>query len=211
MTDYIFILEMIGTIAFAITGALVAVEENMDMLGICILGMTTASGGGIIRDIILGATPPAAFRDPVYVITAIAVSLIIFHPAVRGFLKKEQKIYDWLMIRMDSAGLGIFTAVGVQAAMSYTAKPGVFLAVFIGVLTGVGGGVLRDLFAQRKPYIFVKHFYASASIIGAFTAILLWYRAGAEIAMMACAGVTVVLRLLAARYRWHLPHPADSR
>ncbi len=210
MNTYLFVLEMIGTIAFAIAGALVAIEEKMDMLGVCILGMTTASGGGIIRDIILGVTPPAAFRDPVYVITAIAVSLIIFSPAVRSFLRKEEKIYDWLLIRMDSVGLGIFTAVGVETAMSYTAKPSIFLAVFIGVLTGVGGGVLRDLFAQRKPYIFVKHFYATASIIGAFCAVIFWYSLGRVNAMIICAAVTIVLRLLAARYRWHLPHAVQN-
>ena len=210
MNTYLFVLEMIGTIAFAIAGALVAIEEKMDMLGVCILGMTTASGGGIIRDIILGVTPPAAFRDPVYVITAIAVSLIIFSPAVRSFLRKEEKIYDWLLIRMDSVGLGIFTAVGVETAMSYTAKPSIFLAVFIGVLTGVGGGVLRDLFAQRKPYIFVKHFYATASIIGAFFAVIFWYSLGRVNAMIICAAVTIVLRLLAARYRWHLPHAVQN-
>ena len=200
-----FILELMGTIAFAASGALVAIDKKMDVLGVCILGLTTAVGGGIMRDLILGITPPAAFRDPVFAMTGILVSLILFIPSVRKTLQKTGKIYDFLLLVMDSIGLGLFTVAGVQTAYSADLEPNLFLAVFVGVLTGVGGGILRDTFAGNTPFIFVRHFYACASIIGAILCAVLWDSAGSLSAMIAGASVTILLRLLAARYHWSLP------
>ena len=201
----IFVLELMGTIAFAASGALVAIDKKMDVLGVCILGLTTAVGGGIMRDLILGITPPAAFRDPVFAMTGILVSLILFIPSVRKTLQKTGKIYDFLLLVMDSIGLGLFTVAGVQTAYSTDPEPNLFLAVFVGVLTGVGGGILRDTFAGNTPFIFVRHFYACASIIGAILCAVLWDSAGSLSAMIAGASVTILLRLLAARYHWSLP------
>jgi len=202
----LFIFEMVGTIAFAVSGALVAVKKRMDLLGVVVLGMTTAVGGGIVRDLILGVTPPMAFREPVYALTSILVSLLIFLPGVRRRISSDNS----LLLLMDALGLGVFTAVGVQAGM---AEGRFFLAVFVGTLTGVGGGVMRDIFAGEQPAIFVRHFYACASIIGAVVCTLLW-PAGQVIAMLAGSGVTLVLRLLAARYKWSLPkaeEPEEKR
>lgn len=201
---YLF-LELAGTAAFAVSGAMTAVQMHMDIFGAAILGMTTAAGGGIIRDMILGLTPPKAFRDPVYVILAIVVSIIVFQPFVRRFFHRQQDIYDHVLQSMDSIGLAIFTMSGIETAMAYTAKPNLFLAVFVGVLTGCGGGVLRDLFADRTPVIFRKYFYASASLSGALVCILMWGWAG-HIPSVTCGGaVILVLRGLAIHYRWHLP------
>lgn len=205
MENWYFILELIGTAAFAVSGAMTAVQMRMDLFGAAILGMTTACGGGIIRDMILGLTPPKAFRDPVYAVVAIAVSILVFQPFVRRFLHKRQDIYDMVLQNADTAGLAIFTMTGIETAMSYTAKPNLFLAVFVGVLTGTGGGVLRDLFANRTPVIFRKYFYASASLIGAVICVVLWGELGRLPAVMAGAAVILVLRILAAHYRWHLP------
>ncbi|MDO5110393.1 MAG: TRIC cation channel family protein [Erysipelotrichaceae bacterium] len=205
MENWYFILELIGTAAFAVSGAMTAVQMRMDLFGAAILGMTTACGGGIIRDMILGLTPPKAFRDPVYAMVAIAVSILVFQPFVRRFLHKRQDIYDMVLQNADTAGLAIFTMTGIETAMSYTAKPNLFLAVFVGVLTGTGGGVLRDLFANRTPVIFRKYFYASASLIGAVICVVLWGELGHLPAVMAGAAVILVLRILAAHYRWHLP------
>ena len=200
-----FLLEIIGTIAFAISGALVGIEKKMDIFGVTILGLVTAVGGGILRDLFLGSTPPVALRDPVFALTAIFVSIVMFLPSVRRMLASTGRIYDLLLLLMDSVGLGLFTVAGVQIAYAVTTEKNLFLITFVGVLTGVGGGLLRDTFAGNMPYIFIKHFYACASIIGAWICALLWPYSGALSAMIAGASATVVLRLLAAYYHWSLP------
>lgn len=203
--NLLLILEIIGTIAFAASGAIVGVQKKMDIFGVVILGLTTAVGGGILRDLILNITPPAAFRDPVFAATAIVVSIVIFVPAVRAAFEHRKKIYDVLILIMDSIGLGLFTVVGIQAATEAMAERNLFLISFVGVLTGVGGGILRDIFAGQTPFIFNKHFYACASIIGAWTCLLLWEPLGQVPAMIAGSLLTTILRFLAARYRWSLP------
>ena len=193
----IFALEIIGTIAFAISGAMVGIEKKMDIFGVLVLGMTTAVGGGIIRDLLIGVVPPMAFQEPVYALTAIAVSIIVFLPFVRNRINKISK----MILLMDSIGLGIFTVIGIKAAASFN---NAFLSIFLALVTGVGGGVLRDVFAQDRPMIFVKHFYASASIIGAVVSLLLW-NINVETSMIVGAATVIVLRILAAKFRWHLP------
>ncbi len=200
----LFILEIIGTIAFAVSGAVVGIQKKMDIFGVCILGLTASVGGGILRDLILNITPPAAFQNPVFALTALLVSILFFVPAVRNAFE-HRKFYEALILVMDSIGLGLFTVVGVQVATAAMPKRNLFLITFVGVLTGVGGGLLRDVFAGNTPYIFIKHFYACASIIGAWTCALLWPLTGSAAAMIAGAAVTVILRLLAARFRWSLP------
>lgn len=200
----LFALEIIGTIAFAISGAVVGIQKKMDIFGVCILGLTASVGGGILRDLILNITPPAAFQNPAFAVTAILVSILFFIPAVRNAFE-HRKVYEALILIMDSIGLGLFTVVGVQVATAAMPERNLFLITFVGVLTGVGGGILRDVFAGNTPYIFIKHFYACASIIGAWTCALLWPLTGSAAAMIAGAAVTVILRLLAARFRWSLP------
>ena len=129
--------EIIGTVAFAASGAIVALKKEMDIFGVAILGLFTAVGGGVIRDMILGNTPPAVFKDPVYAVVAIITSVIIFLPKVRGLLKKSPKVYDIVMLIMDSVGLGIFTVVGIQTAKSVNPDSGYFLLVFVGIVTGL--------------------------------------------------------------------------
>ncbi len=197
MPDFYFVLQIIGTVAFAVSGALEAIEKKMDIFGVAVLGMTTAVGGGIIRDIITGSLPPVVFTQPVYVFVSLGVGLIVFLPPVRRFLKKT----DAVLLVMDSIGLGIFTVVGAKAGMM---TGNAFLAVFVAVVTGVGGGVMRDLFAGIKPQIFVKHFYACASIIGAVLCVAL-FGLGENAAMVSGAALIALLRILAARFRWSLP------
>ena len=195
--EFVLILEVIGTVAFAISGALAAVRKKLDIFGVVMLGFTTALGGGIIRDVLIGAIPPMAFRNPFYALLAVAVAATMFFPVVRRYAMKAEK---YLLI-MDTIGLAVFTVIGVRAGMVYDS---IFLSVFVGMLTGVGGGVLRDLFVNEKPYIFVKHFYACASISGALVAALCWPLG--EIPAMAIGAVVVfVLRILAARFHWSLP------
>ncbi len=197
--------EIIGTLAFAVSGAIAALKKGMDIFGVATLGLITAVGGGVIRDIILGNTPPAVFKDPMYALLAVFTSVIFFLPAVRKIFSKSQKAYDIVMLIMDSVGLGVFTVVGIQTAKSVNSHSGFFLLVFVGIVTGVGGGLLRDICSLEMPYIFVKHFYACASLLGAVTCVFLWDKAGEKAAMFAGTAVIVVLRLLAAKFRWSLP------
>ena len=109
-------LELIGTVAFAVSGATVGISKKMDIFGVITLGVITSVGGGVIRDVILGCTPPATFQNPVYALLAILISVIIFFPAVRRFLFKKQKVYESFLLITDSVGLGIFTVVGMSIA-----------------------------------------------------------------------------------------------
>lgn len=203
------IFEIIGTVAFAFSGAMVGLSKKMDIFGVTVLGIVTAVGGGVIRDIVLGLTPPATFKNPVYISVAIAVSIILFIPSVRRFLFKKQNAFDKAMLFMDSVGLGIFTAVGVETACIAEHR-NLFLLVFVGMITGIGGGVLRDVLSGNTPYIFVKHFYASASLIGALVFIVFWKFFGQSAATLGCAFSVTVLRLLAAKFRWSLPKAAED-
>lgn len=195
--DLYFILEIIGTIAFAISGAMVAIENKMDILGVLILGVTTAIGGGIIRDILIGSTPPTALINPLYSLIAFGVAAIVFIPAIRRHVNVNHK---WFVF-IDSLGLGVFTVIGLKTAMPFN---NVLFELFLGVLTGVGGGVIRDVFATQKPMIFVRHFYAAASLSGAIVCILL-FSINETLAMISGIAVTLILRLLAAQFKWHLP------
>lgn len=200
-----FILEIIGTVAFSISGSVVALKKNMDIFGVMTLGLCTACGGGVIRDLILGITPPSMFTTPIYAGVSVLASLVIFMTAVRDMLHRYERIYDAVMLIMDSVGLGVFTVVGIQCAVSVSDSFNFFLLLFVGVITGVGGGVLRDVLSGEPPYIFIKHFYACASIIGAAVCIFLIKPLGISTASV-IGGITVlVLRLLAARFRWKLP------
>lgn len=205
MNTFVLILELVGTVAFAASGAIIAIRKKMDIFGVAVLALTTAVGGGIIRDVILDVTPPATFRNPIYALTAAVVSLVIFIKPVRHYLTGNHKVYQRTMLVMDAVGLGIFSVVGVS--MAYTVQPdgGAFLAVFVGVLTGVGGGVLRDVMAGDMPYIFVKHVYACASLAGALLCALTWQVLGQVYAMVAGAVTVVIIRILSATFKWNLP------
>lgn len=202
------IFEIIGTVAFAASGAIIALNKKMDIFGVIILGLVTAVGGGVLRDVILGFTPPNMFRNPVYAIVAAVASVLLFSSKIRNAIFKKQKVYDFCLLVMDSIGLGIFTVVGIMVAQNRIVNNPFFL-VFLGVITGIGGGVMRDVMAGNTPYIFVKHFYATASIIGAIVTVVLWGYIGATFSMVIGAVLIVVLRLLAAHFHWSLPKPKD--
>lgn len=202
-------LDIIGVIAFAISGAMTAMRKNMDIFGVCVLGVTTAVGGGILRDVLLGYTPPRTFEDPTHVMIALMMALLIFFPAVRSALLKNHQVYEMALRLSDAAGLGIFTVNGLSIALESGYGKNWFLVIFVAVITGVGGGVIRDIFAGDRPYIFVRHVYACASIIGAFVAFLLW-SLDVRIAMVTGVTLVIAIRLLAVHYRWSLPKAMDN-
>lgn len=201
----VFFLELIGTVAFAISGAVVGIQKKMDIFGVAILAMTTAVGGGIIRDVILNITPPAAFRNPVFTLSSIGIGIIVFVIYRHHFEMQKHAIYDVLLRIMDAIGLSLFTVIGVETAYIHVADANAYLAIFVGVLTGVGGGILRDVLAGNTPYVFVKHFYACASLIGAVVCAVCWSWLGSLPSMLIGAGLIMVLRNMAVHYRWSLP------
>ena len=203
-----FIMEILGTVAFAASGAMVGAERKMDVFGVIVLGVVTAVGGGMIRDIDLGITPPNVFQHPVYATVAMVTSLVVFLIMYwkKGFLSGNLRLtYDRIMMAMDSIGLGIFTVVGVNTGIRCGYLEHTFLLVFLGTITGVGGGLLRDMMAGVPPYIFVKHIYACASIVGALACVYIYRLAGGVPAMILSSAAVILIRYLAAWYRWNLP------
>lgn len=202
------IIEVIGTIAFASSGAMVAIKKELDLLGVIVLGVTTAVGGGMLRDIILGNVPPGLFTKPVYVITAFLTVMALFM-----VVRLNQKIlesryitaYEKMMNIFDAVGLAAFTVTGIDTAVLAGYEDYHFLSVFLGVLTGVGGGLLRDIMAGQTPYILRKHVYASASIAGAICYVFLADWMTGDASMIISAVLVILIRLLATRYCWNLP------
>ncbi len=203
------ILEITACIAFASSGVLTAAKMKMDVFGVIVLGVVTTVGGGLIRDIILGVRPPVMFTDKAYVLTSVITSLVLF---VIIYLKKEllndsrRKLYDAMMLIFDSIGLGIFTVVGVNTAMQLGYQDSGLLVIFVGVITGIGGGITRDVLTGNIPYIFVKHIYALASIAGAIVCYYTYHSLGADLSMTAGSIIIIAIRFAAAYFRWNMPH-----
>lgn len=203
-----FFMEMAGTVAFAASGAMVGVERNMDIFGVSVLGVVTAVGGGMIRDIVLGIIPPNVFTNPVYALVATITSCLVFLVFYwkRQLLEGHMRLtYDRVMLVMDSIGLGIFTVVGVNTGIRSGYMDNVFLLVFLGTITGVGGGLMRDMMAGVPPYIFVKHIYACASIVGAIVCVYTYRWFGVVFSLIFGSAAVILMRYLAAHYRWNLP------
>lgn len=205
MDTLILFFEVIGTISFAVSGAFTAIKKNMDIFGVVILGLTTAVGGGIIRDLILGITPPKTFQDPLYAVIAIVSSIVVFVLVYMKKLEYENHVYELIMLVMDTIGLAAFTVVGMGVAYGQQTEYSSFLLIFVGVITGVGGGVMRDLFAGDRPYIFVKHVYACASIVGAVVCEIMSMAFSYTAGMVSGIIVIVTPRFLSAYFRWNLP------
>ena len=196
------VVEMIGMVAFALNGALVGLKYHLDLFGVILVSVTVSLGGGVVRDLIIGRIPPAMFQDYRYLLVAVVTALLVFLAAVisRGrYHDYETKV---------EALANIFDAlVGVQAGINAGFSDNGFLLVFLGLLTGIGGGILRDLFVMRMPVVLRKHVYALPVIIGA-ALYLLCYRLGAPQLVTSGAVIFTVfaLRMLATYYHWNLPH-----
>lgn len=208
MDAIIFAIEILGTIAFSISGVIVGKQKDMDIFGIITLGITTGCGGGVIRDVIIGRTPPLVFTDPIYCLVAAVTAAVLCIPAVSRFFnhyRPAKSAGDIFLQVFDAVGLGGFSVVAVASA--YEQFPdNIFLMTFVGCVSGVGGGVLRDIFAGDIPYIFRKHIYASASIVGALLCALLMDSCGETLSMLLGLFVVVIIRYLAAYFRLNLPH-----
>lgn len=205
----LFAMELIGTIAFSCSGALAAIRKRLDLLGVIVLGVITATGGGMFRDILIGNIPPSLFKNSLYVILAVISAIIIFFTVqsrrlLRIFTQIERynQIYNFL----DAIGLGAFTVVGVNTAVSTQISDYFFLTIFLGVITGVGGGILRDIMVCEIPSILKEHIYACASLAGALLYVFTYKIFLQDFAMILSALVVIAIRMLARRYDWNLPH-----
>ena len=204
----LFILEIIGTIAFSISGAFVAIKAKFDIFGVIVIGCVTSVGGGIMRDILIGNVPPTIFSRLYIIVIAASTSLAVFLISYRP-RKKSEGMYEKIeQINnvFDAMGLAAFTVMGTELAFTNGFSSNVFLSVTLGVLTGVGGGLLRDILTETSPYIFKKHIYAVAAILGAILYYLIKTWSSNTIFPSITAIIFVIgIRLLATKYRWSLP------
>ncbi len=201
-----FITEIIGTIAFSISGAIPAIKRRLDLFGVIFLGVTAACGGGIIRDLMLGQVPPQAFINPTYVFVAALTALLVFMVYWADQQAKTTAPFfsGELLNFCDAAGLGIFSVIGVQNTVNAGFGDNAFFCIFLGMLTGVGGGMLRDVMSRSTPAVLRKHIYALASIIGSACYYCLHLR-HRWMAIAITVALVVAIRMLASRYKWSLP------
>lgn len=202
------IMEWIGTISFAVSGALVAIRCSLDLFGVVIAGCITAVGGGIIRDILVGNIPPKIFSNPIILLVAVATSILVFLIAYiyRNRFRQIRETIDTVNVFFDALGLASFSITGMEIACISLLEENSLLTITLGVITGVGGGVLRDVLVNEKPYILTKHIYAVVSIVGCCIYYILSIQLGLKVmATFFVVIFVVVMRLLAARFRWSLP------
>jgi uncharacterized membrane protein YeiH len=194
----LYFLDLLGTAAFAASGALAGVQRRMDLLGVIVLGLVTAVGGGTIRDVLLGTVPPFCFNDENYLYLSIVVALLIFyfHHSL-DFLHRP-------LLYFDALGLGTFLVIGTGKALAY--NHGFLVAVMMGVMTATAGGVVRDVLSDQVPFILQKEIYATACILGGILYYVL-HRAGVNESLTAviAALVVVIIRVVAIHRHWSLP------
>jgi uncharacterized membrane protein YeiH len=193
------ILDLFGTMAFAVTGAFKAIEHKSDIVGIIILSTITGVAGGVIRDIIFGKFPPTVVINPLYLVVTVVTGIVIF------ILYPSIKIHWNLFLKFDAVGLGVFTIIGASIAYNIFGLNFLTMA-FAGVLTAVGGGILRDVFVNEVPLVFVKELYASTSFIGVIILFVMLVM-GINLYSATIPSILAVtsIRLLAMKYNWNLP------
>ncbi|MEH0408953.1 trimeric intracellular cation channel family protein [Streptomyces scabiei] len=199
-------LDLIGIFVFAISGALLAVRKNFDVFGIAVLAEVTALGGGLFRDLVIGAVPPAAFTDLGYFVTPLLAALLVFflHPHV-------ERIQAGVNV-FGAAGLGLFCVAGTAKAYDYGL--GLTASLVLGLATAVGGGVLRDVLANEVPSLlrWDRDLYAVPAMVGAGMVVLCISQDALTPFTSALAAITAfVLRLLAMRYHWRAPRAWNRR
>ena len=215
VTNLMSVFEIIGSIAFAISGSMLAIKKEMDLFGILILGIVTSVGGGAIRDIVIGNTPPAMFQNPKCTVISSITALIVFI-SWKIYIRKRnlfsEKIarrtdimYHNLLFLSDTLGLAAFTILGMEATISFLHTDQFLLIAFVGLITGVGGGILRDLLAGEIPYVLQKHIYATACIFGIIGYYILYHFMPENAAALIGFCLVLVVRYLAKHFEWNLP------
>lgn len=192
------IIEVLGTVAFAISGTFAAVQKRLDPFGVLIIAFVTSIGGGTVRDLLIGDTPVAWMRDVNYCLLILVTSLLAL------YFKTQVKKFKVTLFLFDSLGLGLFTLVGVQKGIVFGLDPGICVA--LGTITGCFGGVIRDTLLNTIPLVFRKEIYATASILGGVLYFgLLKINLDADIAKIVVIAFIVTLRIVVVRYKLALP------
>ena len=203
-----YILNTLGTVAFSVSGALVAISCGLDLFGVFFLGIVTACGGGILRDLIIGNTPPMIFSDVTTLIIAGATALAVFTIAyikTQRFKNISEKI-ERINNVFDAIGLATFTITGIEVVFSVSHGANSCLAIIMGLITGVGGGIFRDVLVSKPPYIFRKHIYALASLAGAVVYYVFKVYVGVPyLDSVLAMGLIFAIRMIATKYKWELP------
>lgn len=209
MTDYVFmILEIIGTIAFAVSGSLAAIGASLDLFGVLFIGGITAVGGGVCRDVLIGSVPPRIFFNCNMLILAVLTSAVVF---VIAYIKRRRFTYlrekaENINNFFDAVGLGAFSVMGAEIAYISGFSDRLLIVLLCGMVTGVGGGLMRDILIMETPYILKKHIYALASIFGGLIYFIIRHHFGyGDIASVISVAVVIIVRMLATKYRWSLP------
>ncbi len=209
MNEIVYILELVGTAAFAVSGAVVAIKKETDIFGVVFIAITTAVGGGIFRDLLIGNLPPVAFVQYEYVVVAAVTALGIFLFAY--FRRDKNHHQHWAAVDrvnniFDALGLGAFTVIGMNRAILSGLGDNVFLVVFLGMITGIGGGILRDTLVRDIPFVLTERVYAVASLIGAVCYYTM-HVLDINTVVSALVGIAVifVIRMASSKFRWHLP------
>ena len=192
------VLNLMGTFAFGLSGGILAVRKQMDLFGVLVLAVATGLGGGIMRDIILGHTPPATLNDWRYLAVAGSAGILVF-------LRYGRVVHHGrFIIGFDAVGLSIFTVTGTTIALDAGLSPAP--AALLGMLTGVGGGVMRDVLAAEVPLIFRSEVYAVASMLGAIIVIVANQTGFSGIpAEILAALATLILRMVSVKRGWKIP------
>lgn len=192
-------LDLFGTMAFAVTGALKAIEHKLDIFGVIVLSAITGLAGGVIRDIMLGRIPPTGISELSYVTVAIATAFVVFF--LYPMIKRQTRIF----LLFDAVGLGVFTIIGATIVFNIYGF-NVLLMVFGGMITAIGGGIIRDTLVNETPIVFRKELYASISFVGVVLYLLLLHLGiNLEVSSVLCILFITGLRILALRFKWNLP------
>lgn len=203
------VLEIIGLVAFALVGVFVGIEYELDVFGILVVALCSALGGGIIRDLVLGVAPPVNFLHTEYVVTVVvtvAVSLIVFKILDRKLSRKAIKRMKRAVDFFDAVGLGIFAISGCQAAIELGHGSNFILILFVGTITAVGGGMIRDVLSGRKPIVLRREVYALAAVIGSTVYFFIHDKMDYYVAMYLTAGLITVIRVLASWRRINISY-----
>ena len=198
------VFDLIATAVFALEGALSAIQGSLDLLGLLVLAFATALGGGIIRDLLIGAVPPSSIRDWRYAATALAAGVIVFLS-----YRHLSHVPSMLILTLDAAGLGLFAVAGAAKALNYNIHP--LLAILMGGITGVGGGTIRDVLLARIPIVLHSDVYATAALLGAAIVVIGWKLKVRPAFTMTLGWVACfVLRMAAVWNHWNLPRIAGQ-
>lgn len=202
------ILEIIGTISFASSGAMVGIRKKMDIFGVIVLAVVTALGGGCTRDIVLGINPPSMFVNSTYAIQAVICAIIlftVFYFHTDLLRSKAVKKYEEFMLILDAIGLGAFTVTGINTAVSLGYADKKFLLIFVGMVTGIGGGIIRDIFSDSVPFVFKEEIYAVASFIGACFYLVFKDILPIDVLMILTAIIVFAIRMISVHKNLQLP------